>query len=106
VVLRRLAIFTGAFGAEAASVVAGDEIAASDVVDCVANLVTKSLVTTDLSGSTIRYRLPETTRAYALEKLTESGEFERIVRRHAECYRHVFEQVEAAHGAVREGDVS
>ena len=94
-VLRRIAVCAGGFTAEAASVVATDEVSASDVVDCVANLATKSLVAADLFGSTVRYRMPETTRAYALEKLKQSGEFEQVARRHAEYYRDVFERAEA-----------
>src|SRR6202043_1273156 len=74
VVLRRLAIFAGGFTMQAASAVAADdEIAAAEVVDCVANLVAKSLVTTEGDGSVARYRLLDTTRAYASEKLDESG---------------------------------
>ena len=42
-----------------------------------------------------RYRLLETTRAYALEKLAESGELEQVARRHAEYYRDLFERAEA-----------
>jgi len=88
VMLRRLAIFAGGFTLTAASAVAaGAEFAAPDVVDGVANLVVKSLVAADVGGAIARYRLLETTRAYALEKLAESGEIERIARRHAECYR-------------------
>jgi len=46
-------------------------------------------------GSVIaHYRLHETTRAYALEKLAESGEFEQVARRHAIYYRDVFERAE------------
>ena len=82
VVLRRLAIFMDSFAVEEATVVAGHDVGASDVVDCVANLVTKSLIDAELFGSTVRCRLPETTRCYALEKLMESGEFEQVARRH------------------------
>ena len=95
VVLRRLAIFSGGFKLEAASAVAaGAEIAASDVVAGVANLVTKSLVSAKGDDTTAGYRLLETTRAYALEKLVESGELEAVARRHAEYYRHLFECAE------------
>jgi predicted ATPase/DNA-binding winged helix-turn-helix (wHTH) protein len=88
VMLRRLAIFAGGFTLTAASAVAvSAEFAASDVVDGVANLVAKSLVAADVGGAIARYRLLETTRAYALEKLAESGEIQWIARRHAECYR-------------------
>src|ERR1700722_2828440 len=73
VVLRRPAVFAGDFTAEAASLVAADgEIAASEVVSSLANLVTKSLVTVGIASVIAHYRLHETTRAYALEKLAES----------------------------------
>ena len=70
VILRRLAVFAGVFRLEAASaVVASSEIAPAEVVDGIANLVAKSLVT--MAGSTVaRYRLLDTTRAYGLEKLS------------------------------------
>src|ERR1700719_701857 len=96
VVLRRLAIFAGGFTLQAASAVAAtNELADADIVDCVANLVAKSLVAADLGGETGWYRLLETTRAYALEKLTQSGEFEQVARRHAEYCRDLFERAEA-----------
>jgi predicted ATPase/DNA-binding winged helix-turn-helix (wHTH) protein len=95
VVLRRLAIFAGPFTLRAASAVAAiGEIAGSDIVDYAANLVAKSLVAADLGGAKGRYRLLETTRAYALEKLTQSGEFEQVARRHAEHCRDLFERAE------------
>jgi predicted ATPase len=87
-VLRRLAIFAGGFTLEAASAVAaGAGLAAPEVVTCVANLVTKSLITADVRGAVQYYRLLETTRAYALEKLSASGELEQIERRYAEYLR-------------------
>jgi predicted ATPase/DNA-binding winged helix-turn-helix (wHTH) protein len=95
VILRRLAIFAGSFTLQAASTVAATaEIACSDIVDCAANLVAKSLIAADLSGATGWYRLLETTRAYALEKLMQSGEFEQVARRHAEYCRDLFERAE------------
>jgi predicted ATPase len=88
VILRRLAIFAGGFTLTAANAVAASaDFAASGVVDGVANLIAKSLIMADVGGASARYRMLETTRAYALEKLAESGEIERIARRHAECYR-------------------
>jgi predicted ATPase/DNA-binding winged helix-turn-helix (wHTH) protein len=95
VVMRRLAVFAGDFTAEAASLVAADgEIAASEVVSSLANLVTKSLVTVEVASVIAHYRLHETTRAYALEKLAESGEFNRVARRHANYYRDLFDRAE------------
>jgi predicted ATPase len=99
VLLRRLAIFAGGFTLEAATAIGASaespEIAASDVVDGVANLVAKSLVRAHVGAAVVRYGLLETTRAYAFEKLTESGEFERVARYHAEYYRDLFERAEA-----------
>jgi predicted ATPase/DNA-binding winged helix-turn-helix (wHTH) protein len=90
-VLRHLAVFAGGFTAEAASLVAaGGDITASEVVRSLANLVTKSLVTLEAGSVIAHYRLHETTRAYALEKLAESGEFEQVARRHANYYRDLF----------------
>jgi predicted ATPase len=85
----------GAFTLSAASTVASSaDVAASDVADCVANLVAKSLVTADFSGATVTYRLFETMRAYALEKLTASGERSALGRRHAEYFNEVFAHAE------------
>jgi predicted ATPase len=95
VVLRRLAAFAGTFSLESASTVAASEaLTPPDVVDCILNLVTKSLLPA-LRGTGAQYRWLETTRAYALEKLAESGELARFARRHAEHYLQVFERAEA-----------
>src|SRR5208282_5189361 len=70
VVLRRLAVFVGDFTAEAASLItAGGEIAASAVVLSLESLVTKSLVMVEVGSGITHYRLHETTRGYALDKL-------------------------------------
>src|SRR5258708_30754652 len=89
----------GLFGrrlyAEAASLVAaGGEIVASEAVCSLANLVTKSLVMVEVGSVIAHYRLHETTRAYAVEKLAESGEFEQVARRHANYYRNLFDSAE------------
>jgi len=74
-ILCRLSILAGNFTLEKAiAVAANDDIEASDVADSVASLVTKSLITVDLAGEEPLYRLFETTRAYLLEKLQESGD--------------------------------
>src|SRR5712664_1721822 len=96
VVLRRLGVFVGPFTLDAASAVAaGVDIPASEVADSVANLVGKSLVSTDVGGAIVYYRLLETTRAYAREKLIGSAEFEHVAQRHAEYLRDLFEHAEA-----------
>jgi predicted ATPase/DNA-binding winged helix-turn-helix (wHTH) protein len=94
--LCRLAIFAGGFTLQdACAIAADDEITAMEVVDCVASLVAKSLVTADIGGTMLRYRLLETTRAYALEKLVQGGEFDAVSRRHAARFLHLFEGTEA-----------
>jgi predicted ATPase/DNA-binding winged helix-turn-helix (wHTH) protein len=96
VLLRRLAVFAGAFNLEAVgAVVASAETASADVVDGISSLVAKSLVVADVDHASPRYRLLDTTRAYALEKLAEGGEQEQFARRHAEYYRDSFERAEA-----------
>jgi predicted ATPase/DNA-binding winged helix-turn-helix (wHTH) protein len=96
VVLRRLAVFVGVFTLEAASAVAASvDVPAPDVLDCVETLVGKSLLSADVAGAPVRYRLLETTRAYAREKLGVSGELEPFARRHAEYHRDLFERAEA-----------
>jgi len=88
VVLRRLAVFRGSFTMEAAAAVAADErIKAANVIESLANLAGKSLVTTDISGDITYHRLLDTTRSYALDKLEDSGEAEQAARRHAEYLR-------------------
>jgi predicted ATPase/DNA-binding winged helix-turn-helix (wHTH) protein len=92
-VLRRLAVFPASFTFKAArAVVGGIEIAAADVDDRIADLVSKSLLTADVSGPVARYRLLETTRAFALEKLAESGELATAARLHAVHYREFLER--------------
>jgi predicted ATPase/DNA-binding winged helix-turn-helix (wHTH) protein len=96
VVLRRLAVFAGAFSLAAASAVATNrEIPTSQVLDGLSSLVAKSLVAAEVDASVTHYRLLDTMRAYVLEKLDESGEREPLARRHAEYYRDVFERAEA-----------
>ena len=92
---RALGIFTGGFTVEGTAVVAvGVTTAGNDVIERLADLVAKSLVVADASGASPRFRLLDTTRAYAITKLDESGERERIARRHAEYYRDLFERAE------------
>jgi predicted ATPase len=67
----------------AACVVAGGAGHDLDVMENVATLVAKSLVLADFSDATARYRLMTTTRTYAFEKLTASGELDAVTRRYA-----------------------
>jgi predicted ATPase/DNA-binding winged helix-turn-helix (wHTH) protein len=84
VTLRRLAVFAGAFDTRSATaVIADDEVHAADVLDVLTNLATKSLLVVHVAGEQIFYRLFDTSRAYALEKLDDSHESTEIKRRHA-----------------------
>jgi predicted ATPase/DNA-binding winged helix-turn-helix (wHTH) protein len=87
---RALGIFAGGFTVEAAAAVASDSMTGIDAMDRLGDLVAKSLVVADVSGAKPRFRLLDTTRAYAIEKLDESGDRDRITRRHAEHHRNVF----------------
>ena len=84
-VFRRLGIFAGSFTLEAAQHVASDgRIGVWAALDHLGALVDKSLVLA-VGDPVPRYRLLETTRAYALERLAEAGETESLLRRHAEA---------------------
>ena len=92
VVLRRLGIFSGGFSLEAASAIASDgAIDELAVIDLLSQLVARSLVVANTNETDARYRLLETTRAYTLDKLAESGETEAIKRRHAQYFGGLFE---------------
>jgi predicted ATPase/DNA-binding winged helix-turn-helix (wHTH) protein len=83
-----LGIFPAGFGLEAAAaVVSNSDDAAAVIGEGIASLVAKSLVTRDGSTPAGRWRLLETIRAYALEKLAERDEVDAIARRHAEFFR-------------------
>jgi predicted ATPase len=83
-VLRRLSIFVGPFILEAAQAIACEGgLAETHIVDAVDSLVAKSLVSAAAANGTTRYRLLETTRVYAMEKLEESTEKHAIALRHA-----------------------
>jgi predicted ATPase len=106
VVLCGLSVFVGDFTLQAAGFVASDtEIDEEDVIDAVASLVAKSLISTiALNEST--YRLLDTTRAYAAAKLAERGEADRIARRHAIFYAELLEHDEIIQSSFGEHDLS
>lgn len=93
-VLRRLAIFVGEFGHDAADVVSDETISADEALAMMESLVAKSLVATRFSEGRVRFRLLDTMRAYLIERLNASGEIDRVRRRHAELFRD--RQLEAA----------
>jgi predicted ATPase len=95
-VLRRLGVFNGPFASDAARFVcSADDAAAAAIDNVLMNLIDKSLVVVNIGGDLVRYRLLETTRAYAREMLQASGEEAALDRRHAEYHRMFFEKADA-----------
>ena len=96
-VFRRLSVFAGGFSLEASEVVLSDEsIGQSEVLELLSGLVEKSLVIAELAAESggVRYRLLDTIRQYALEKLEQSGEIEDVKRAHAEHFLALAEEAE------------
>jgi non-specific serine/threonine protein kinase len=96
-VLQRLSVFAGGVTLDAAeSVCAGDGVEPDEILEMISCLVDKSLVTVNRPewGET-RYRLLETIRAYALEKLAESQQMASIKNRHLEYVLQLVEEMDA-----------
>ena len=94
---RKLSVFAGGFTLETATAVCSDcaldEIA---VLDLLSSLVNKSLVQAVVAGDDTRYRLLESTRQYAREKLSSAGEEETTARAHARACLELAEQLSDA----------
>jgi predicted ATPase/DNA-binding winged helix-turn-helix (wHTH) protein len=86
---RHLGVFFGAFTLDAVTAVYGGSTAVAALAETIGNLVAKSLVTFDGSATLTRWRLLETTRVYALEKLSQCAELDAATRRHAEYHADV-----------------
>ncbi len=98
-----LSVFAGGCTLEAAtSVCAIDGEDDVDMIELVTSLVTKSLLVAELAGSEQRYRLLESSRQYARDKLSARGDMERTVRRHALAYVELAERLEAARDTTLE----
>jgi predicted ATPase/DNA-binding winged helix-turn-helix (wHTH) protein len=107
VVLCRLSVFVGDFTLQAAGSVGSEtEADKADVIDAVASLVTKSLISTPVVNESTYYRLLDTTRAYAAAKLAERDEADRIARRHAIFYAKFLEHDEIIQSVFDEHDLS
>jgi len=86
-VLRRVAIFSGSFTLDNAVAIVDEEgMSQNDVAETIEGLVDKSMVEAGLDTHETSYRLLDTTRAYALEKLLQSGEHDAIAARHADFF--------------------
>jgi predicted ATPase/DNA-binding winged helix-turn-helix (wHTH) protein len=94
-VLRRLAVFVGHFTLDAAlDVVTSATLDRSHVFEAIDSLVAKSMVATRPIGAMMRYRLLDTTRAYALDIGIDATEAVDLAIRHATYYRRWLEQTE------------
>jgi predicted ATPase len=95
IVLQRLAIFNGAFTAEAAATVAAHRgLSMRDALTAVTSLAVKSLLVTDTSVDPTRHRLLYTTRVYALEKLSKSKDGNAASRWHSEYVQKLLRHAE------------
>jgi predicted ATPase/class 3 adenylate cyclase len=98
--LRRLSVFAGGWSLEAAQAVGGEGLGEAgnvlETLETLAHLAEKSLIEVEesLEAAEGRYRLLETIRQYARDKLVASGEAERVRDRHLEYFVQFAEQAE------------
>ncbi|WP_167387591.1 ATP-binding protein [Paraburkholderia susongensis] len=82
IVFRRLSVFNGTFAAEAACLIACDAMLSNEaVMDCVGELVDKSLIEIQFEGAEAKYHLLAPARSYGREKLLSAGEIYTIFER-------------------------
>jgi non-specific serine/threonine protein kinase len=95
VLLRRLAVFAGGFSLEAAQAVCGVDLS-EETLDTLARLADKSLIEIDtpVEGVEGRFRLLDTMRQYAREKLLQAGEAKTVCERHLEFFLRIAETAE------------
>jgi predicted ATPase/DNA-binding XRE family transcriptional regulator len=92
-----LSVCAGGCTLEAATeLCATDSEGEIEVIDLLTSLVTKSLVLAELAGIEQRYRLLESSRQYARDKLIARGEYEHVARHHALVYLDVAQRLERA----------
>ncbi len=91
----RLAVFTGGWTLPAGEAVCADEaIQRSEMLDLLSQLVDKSLLLVQGDHSQARYRMLETLRQYAVERLDEAGDREEMCHRHALYFAELAEKAE------------
>ncbi len=94
VLLRRLSLFSGGWTLDAAEAICGDEDESLDVFDAMTNLERASLVVVEERNENYRYRLLESVREYARNRLTESGEEKAFQARHLHFFLGLAEEAE------------
>jgi predicted ATPase/class 3 adenylate cyclase/DNA-binding CsgD family transcriptional regulator len=93
--LGRVGVFSGGFTLDACEHVCADaDLDRYAILDLLTSLVDKSLVAVEERGAVARYRLLETVRHYALDKLTAAGELERLRDRHRDAFLALAERIE------------
>jgi predicted ATPase len=109
VVFRRLGVFSGGCTVEAVQQVASDaQLDEWTVLDAIGRLVDRSLIVAD-GEDRPRYRMLESARAYALEKLAAARETDALARRHASCYAAYAERIHGvffAAGGTEDGFIA
>lgn len=94
--LRHLSVFAGLFTTEDVLGITSDIVASpGETAACLDNLASKSLVSQTLSGGKAAYRLLDTTKTYAAERLRAEGEHRRACESHAVYMLDLFERAEA-----------
>jgi predicted ATPase/DNA-binding CsgD family transcriptional regulator len=102
----RLSVFAGGFALAQVAAVCIDDAGGSDAIEALtmlSSLVDKSLVTADVVTPEPRYRLLESARYYATEKLAARGETESISRRHAAAYADLAERLDREYDFAADG---
>ena len=98
--LRRLSAFSGLFTLEAAITVASFQgVSKAEAAETIAGLLSKSLIATH-SERPLRYRLLDTMRAFAREKLAEKGEGNEAARAHAQYFCDFFQEIATKSGGL------
>jgi predicted ATPase/class 3 adenylate cyclase/DNA-binding CsgD family transcriptional regulator len=94
VLFRRMAVFAGGWALDAVEeICAGDPLEGLEILDLLSSLVEKSLVVVEEQGASVRYRLLETVRQYALDRLVQAGEVAALRDRHRDVYLALAERI-------------
>ncbi len=109
VLLQRLSVFAGGWTLEAAEAICpgaydGNELEDFDVLDLLAQLVSKSLVVTDEHDGDTRYRLLVTIRQYGREKLDERGDAAQYLAKHCQLYLELAQKAEPELGGAKQAE--
>lgn len=102
----RLSVFVGSFDLEAVEgICAFDGLEEGAILDLVASLVDKSIVSRNVRGGVTQFKLLESLREYGRERLADSGEGTTLRRRHAEWFHQFVERFEAELFSPRQAEL-